>query len=230
MPLALGNQLHQIGFDLGGGAFFAEPEPLAEPAHVGVHGDAGVDAKTPGQHHRSGFTGHPRKHQQLLHGLGHLTAVVLHEQARAAHDRLGLVAKKASGLHVGLHIARLHRGGRGGIGEAGKQGRGHLVDPLIGALGRQHGGHQQFVGRAPIQGTGGLGIELAQPLKDERRAHLGTLQRLNSCWTAGSWEVSLTISTALNPTKNTKPDCIKAIWKRSGRGLPRTPSSSSSTN
>ena len=39
-----------------------------------------------------------------------------------------------------------------------------------------------------------------------------------------------TISSTLRPTRNTNPDCRKAIWKRSGRGRPRRPSSSSSTN
>ena len=66
-----------------------------------------------------------------------------------------------------LHICRGHvlRGGKGN-----KQVFGHLIDPLVGALGRQAPHHQQTPGVvSPLQGAGSIGVEVFEGSYDELR-------------------------------------------------------------
>lgn len=67
-------------------------------------------------------------------------------------------------MDVGLHVGRLclRQGLQGG--EAGEEGGGHLIDPLIGALGGEAGGKEQLIVLLVLQGTDAIGIQVFECL------------------------------------------------------------------
>jgi len=74
---------------------------------------------------------------------------------------------EAGGAH---HLFQVLLGGCGQFGRAGPAGeevRRDHVHARVGALGGQHGGHQQFPGVGVVQGGNGLGISEAQALEDD---------------------------------------------------------------
>ena len=73
-------------------------------------------------------------------------------------DGLGLLAEEPRPLDQLLDPGRLGRGQGVRRRELGEQRRRHLVDHLVGALGRQDGGDDQLPGRAMIELAPGVGI------------------------------------------------------------------------
>ena len=69
-------------------------------------------------------------------------------------------------MDVGLHVGRLclRQGLQGG--EAGEEGGGHLIDPLIGALGGEAGGKEQLIVLLVLQGTDAIRVQFFQPVDD----------------------------------------------------------------
>ena len=111
-----------------------------------------------------GFSAHPGQGEQLLHGARHLAMELFQQHAGGKDNVLGLGPEKAAGVDVGLHVGRLclRQGLQGG--EAGEEGGGHLIDPLIGALGGEAGGKEQLIVLLVLQGTDAIGIQVFECL------------------------------------------------------------------
>ena len=75
-----------------------------------------------------------------------------------------LAREKAGGADVLLHLVHVGPGQGLQGGEAGKQGGGDLVDPLVGTLGGQTHGEEQLVVLAVVQRADSLGIGLLEAL------------------------------------------------------------------
>ena len=143
----------------------AQPHPVGHAEHVRIHRDGGHAPKALASRRWRSCAPHAGQCGERLHGAGHLAAVVLlHDEAAGGDDVGGLVLKPQL-LTIGLHV--LHAGG-GHVAHRGvalkERGR-HLVDLLIGALGREHHGHQRLVGVAEMQLRPRVGIQRAKPFR-----------------------------------------------------------------
>ena len=77
---------------------------------------------------------------------------------------LALARKKPQEWMYGLHVGRLclRQGLQGG--EAGEEGGGHLIDPLIGALGGEAGGKEKLIVLLVLQGTDTIRVQVFECL------------------------------------------------------------------
>ena len=91
--------------------------------------------------------------------------MVLLQQHPGGKDNVpGLGPEKAAGVNVGFKVLRLRRGQSLQGRELGKEGRGHLVDPLVGALGGETGGKEKFIILLVLQGADAVWVKLFQRL------------------------------------------------------------------
>ena len=148
-PILFGNGLHQLLLRLFHRVCVRQPQPVADPEHMGVHRDGGY-AERVGQHHVGGFPPHTGKGLQRVHIPRYLSAVLLADQPAAFHD-IGRLALKAAAFDHRINV--LHAGGGHAfhIGIAFEQRRRDLVHLLVGALGGEHHRHQRFIGIAEVQ-------------------------------------------------------------------------------
>ena len=105
---------------------------------------------------------HAGEPQQLLHGSGDLAAKIGQQHLARQNNVPGLVAVKAAGADIILHIGNvcIGHGLQGGVG--GKQRRCDLVYPGVGALGGQADGNHQLVVLFIVQRTQSGGVALLQ--------------------------------------------------------------------
>ena len=107
-----------------------------------------------------GFPAHAGKPEQLLHGARDLAMKFGKQHLTGQHNVPGLVLIEAAGADIVFHIGnvRVCHGLQRGVG--GKQGRGDLIDPGVGALGGQPDGDHQLIVLFVVQGAQGIGIAL----------------------------------------------------------------------
>ena len=114
------------------------------------------------EHHIGGLSSHAGQLVQLLHGSRNPTLVIFDQAGGATADRLGFGAEKAGGAYQVLQF------GRGDVGEfhsraaALEKGRGHFVNPFIGALGGKNRRHKKLKGVGVIQFTVGVRVGLLE--------------------------------------------------------------------
>ena len=169
-PFLFGNEVHEIAFDLDGIGEFAEAKPAAEPANVGVHGDA-RDVEGVAEDDVGCLAGDAGQRQQFLHGAGDRAAVLLDQKPAALLNIAGLVAEKAGGADHVLQLGAVGLRERGGIGITAEEGRSDHVDALVGTLGGQDGGDQELQWIGEGQGAMRVGIEPGR-WRTMRRARL----------------------------------------------------------
>ena len=143
-PLFGGYERHQILFDFLWGFLLGQAQPLGEPLDMGVDDDAVGQAKTDAAHDVGGLAGHAGQPGQFIHLARHFAAEFLADQSACALDALGFVAKETGGTDQFLQLRAVGGGHCFRRRETGEQGRRHLVDPLVGALGRKDRRHQQL--------------------------------------------------------------------------------------
>ena len=114
------------------------------------------------QHQVGRLAAYPWQLQQLLHGAGDLPSVIPQQHLGCQHDVPGLGPEKAGGMDVLLHLSHIGPGQVLQGWEAGIQGGGDLVHPLVGALGRQTHGEQQLIVLFIVQGANPVGVERLQ--------------------------------------------------------------------
>jgi len=170
-------------FEFHGVGLGRQPEASRKSPDMRVHWKPGkVHRHAPD--HVGSFAATPRDRDEVLHRRRHLAVETLDQGLSHSHQRPGLVPIEAGGPHQFLDI--LERGYRQILGRriAGEQRRGHDVDPHIGALRRENGGSEQFVGIAVIEFAVGVGVFEDEPseclggsaLRRSRSSHrIGTL-------------------------------------------------------
>ena len=142
-----------------------QPQQAGDPDAVGVADVARLAVHVP-QDQVGGLAAHAGQPQQVLHIVRHPAAEIRQQHLRRGHDIPGLGPPEAAGADVFPHLLRAG-GGKGLQGrKPGKQRRGHLVHPGVGALGRQAHGKQQLIVLSIVQGTRRVGIQLLQPPDD----------------------------------------------------------------
>ena len=110
------------------------------------------------QNQVGGLAAHTGQLEQLLHGVGHPAAVLLHQHAGGGYNVPGLGPEEAGGMDIGFHLGGVGLGQRLQGGKAGKEGGSDHVDPLIGTLGGQTHGKEQLVGLGVLERTEPFGV------------------------------------------------------------------------
>ena len=104
--------------------------------------------------------------QQLLHGSGNFSVVILKKHLTSENNVPGFVLVKPAGMHQFFHMGNIRSGHGFQSGIGFKQGRSYQIHPGIGTLGRQTDGNHQLIVLAVVQGTGGFRITGFHNLND----------------------------------------------------------------
>ena len=113
------------------------------------HAQADHDGDGQGDGHVAACAGQARRHHQ-----------------EDGHDVPGLGPEKAAGVDVALHLLHIRFGKALQGGEAGEEGGGDLVYPLVGALGGQAHGKEQLIILTVVQRAAGFRVFLQQQPDD----------------------------------------------------------------
>ncbi len=148
-------------------------EAEGDPLDVGVDHHPG-DAESVAEDHVGRLAPHPRQGGQRLQAGRHLPPCSATRAAAQPSRLLALLRKNPVERISSSSSAGSARASASGVGIAAKQFRRHLVDPHIGALGREDGGHQQLPGAVEVQGALGTGIGPGENVQ-HRRGLLPTL-------------------------------------------------------
>ena len=102
--------------------------------------------------------------------LRHLAAEPLGERRAQLDQGVGLGPEEAGRLDHLLELGPVGGGVRGGVGIAREDQRRDQIDPLVGALGRQDGGHQQLERGGEVELDVGVGIGRGEDAVDRAGA------------------------------------------------------------
>jgi len=165
-PQVTGQQLLELGGDLLRIPVVGEPETPREPLDVGVDGDARGDAERLAKHDLRGLAADAGERGEGVEVPRHLATGVGHQLPRRGLQVAGLLAVEPHRPDDLFDVAGFGGGKLGRSRPPLEQRRRHLVDPHVGALRRQHGGHQQLPRRAVVELAQRLGVQLLEPLRD----------------------------------------------------------------
>ena len=143
-PVLSEHQLHQSRFDLNRIVQPGETHAAGETAHVGVDDDSLGQIEGVAQNHIGGFTADSRKFVEMFHRLRNLAPVILDQGSGTAANRFGFGAVKAGGAYDRFKFSRGNFRKIPGCFASLEKGRGHLVDPRIGALGGKNGRDEEL--------------------------------------------------------------------------------------
>ncbi len=164
-PVLAREERHKVGLNAIGISLFGPAEAARESAHMRVHGNARC-AERIAEHNVGGLATDPRQGDQILKPIGHLPAKVIAQGLRKTLNAGGLGAVEPRGLDERLKFFTIGARVRRGVGVALEQCGGHLIHSAIGALRRQHGGHQQLQRCSEIQLTVRVRIRLGEHPSD----------------------------------------------------------------
>ena len=155
-----------------------QPQPPADADAVGVGDDAGLVEDVP-QDEVRGLAADAGQGGEPFQRVGELSAPLFNQLPGECLDIPGLGVEKAAGADDLFEVfdGRVRQRLEGRV--AAIEHPRHLVDPLVGALGREAGGDQQLVGLFIGEGTDGVGVFLLQRLNRPQRLFLPIFQRFN---------------------------------------------------
>lgn len=107
-----------------------------------------------------------RQRDQILQAIRHLPTEAISDRLADAQEGRGLLTEEARGRDERLEVTAVSRRIVGGGSVSGKQDRGHRVDPLVGALGAEHGGNEQLQRSAEVEFASRIRIGLPQDRDD----------------------------------------------------------------
>lgn len=133
-PLALREQVHEIGFDPISIRLLGPAESKGKPRHVSIDRDS-RDAKGIAEDDVGGLAAHPGQSHKISEPGRHLPSEVITQRLCETLQTGSLGSEKAGGLDHLLEFAAVCRGIGGGRGVLREQRRRDLIYPAIGALG-----------------------------------------------------------------------------------------------
>jgi hypothetical protein len=131
------HECHELGFDLQRVVTLGEAQPVRDPQHVGVDGDALVHSVGMSDHDVRGLAPDPRQRHELSDRARHDAAVTLQEPPGEADEAPRLGAEEAGRSDDLLDVGGRRRGECGRIRVAREELWGDLVHALVRTLGRQ---------------------------------------------------------------------------------------------
>ncbi len=153
-------------FDLPGILGPGQAQSKTQTLDMSVYGDTLMVSKSMRENDIGRLSGHSRQGQKVLHGGRNLGIIILYKCAGALNEVLGLIPVQAGGADNFFHfrlfgLSQIQNGGPT-TEEVGSDS----IDPGVGALGGQYGGHQELPGRMPGKLAAHLGISLTQTVQD----------------------------------------------------------------
>jgi hypothetical protein len=134
-PALLGEELAEILLDAHRIGFPSPAEAASQSLDVGIDDHSG-DREDIAKNNIGGLASDPREGDQIFHPARHFAAVVSNQSLGTADDVFRLVAEEAGGADEIFQFGGISCRQGLGIGVAGKEGGGDLVDPDIGTLRR----------------------------------------------------------------------------------------------
>lgn len=163
-------QLRKIGFHFDRIRVAGKSQPAREPSDVGVHNDAGIDAKGVAKHDIGGFATDTRQGGQGFQIGGDLPAVPVNQCCRHSPDVFCLVAKEARAadevFQLLLRNVRIVLNGGAALKQAGRD----KVYPFVSALGRENGRHKKLQRIFKMECTVRVRVNGRQSLEKDLRA------------------------------------------------------------
>lgn len=140
----MGDDFHQCLLHFDGVVLPGEAHPAGKPPDMGIDHDSLGQIEGVAQNHIGGFSAHPRKFVEMFHRLRNLAPVILDQGSGTAANRFGFGAVKAGGAYDRFKFSRGNFRKIPGCFASLEKGRGHLVDPRIGALGGKNGRDEEL--------------------------------------------------------------------------------------
>lgn len=142
-----------------------EADPFGDAEDVGVDGHGGFVVDD-GEDDVGGFAADALQGLEGFNGVGDAAAVCLFEAAGHGDEVAGFGAGVGDGADVFEDLVFGGGGEVGGGGIAVEEGRGHEVDPFVGALGGEDHGDEEFVGGAVVEFALDVGHVFGEPADD----------------------------------------------------------------
>jgi hypothetical protein len=176
-PLAAGQELRQLPLDLLRVLGPNQAEPPVHALHVRVHREGGLPEGA-AEHHVGGLARDAAQGDQGLDVVGHPPGEALRDVPRGRLDGARLLPEEPGAVHEPLDLAG-RCGGQGARGPVAREElRRHLVHDLVGALGREDGGHEQLEGGLEPERGARVRVGPAQAARDALRAQAALFQAL----------------------------------------------------
>lgn len=162
VPVLLGKKTLKIALRLFDARTAGQPPTLRQAMDMSID-RKGRHAKRLGHYDTGGLVADARQTFELFEAARHFAPKPADKLLRKADDRLGLLGSQPTATDEILDFGRGEPGHRLRRRGQGEEFRGYLIDPAVGALGREENRDQQGIGVAMIEGYGRFGIKLRQP-------------------------------------------------------------------
>jgi hypothetical protein len=165
-PGGAGEELDEVFLDADGVGEFGEGEALGETADMGVDDDAFVFIEGVSEDDIGGFASDTGKDGEGFEGVGDFAAVLGEEFGGHGADVFRLVAEEAGGADEGFEFVLGNGGVVGGGAAALKERGGDDVHALVGALGAEHRGDEEFQRVGVDEFAVGVRVDFWKPLEE----------------------------------------------------------------
>ena len=108
-PVLPWESVHQIALDLFGRFLPGEPESACEPQYVGIDSDTFVFSEDDREDDGRSFPTDAGQFCECLHGIGHLPAMILDQQATHFLDVPRFAMKRSTGMDIVLEFDARNR-------------------------------------------------------------------------------------------------------------------------
>ncbi len=152
---------------LSGRRLLGEAHPARQALHMGIHHHPFVDPEGVSENDVRGLSPDPGKAGELHQSPGKLASMLSYQGPGHPDEVLRLVSEKPCGVDHLFQLVRRSGSQSDGIGIAPEQLRCDLVHSLVGALGREDGGHRQLKGISMVQRRHRLGVFPLEKLENE---------------------------------------------------------------
>ena len=163
-PGIAGEELDQVLLDADGVAEFCESQALGETAHMGVDDDTFVFVKGISEDDIGRLASRAGECGERFEGGWHFAAVSGQEGGTHGADIFRLVAVEAGGADEGLEFLLRNLSVVGCGAAALEEVFGNDVDPLVGALGGEDGGDEEFERIRVVELAVGVGVNGREPV------------------------------------------------------------------
>lgn len=183
-PLILGNEPHEVLFNLLRVFLSGETQPLTDACDVGIHNHSRRDSISGSQDDVGCFSSHAGERDQIVHRGRNLPAVFFIQNSAAFPNISGLVPVKTGTLNVLFQFSQWHGRVVPGGAILFEEVFCHLIDAFIRALGGKYCRHQKLQGIGKIERAGGVRKLFLEYFQDSPNALRGTSSH---CYPGSPW-------------------------------------------
>ena len=165
-PVGLGDNLHQIVFDLFGRVLPGQAEAAAQAVNMRVNHNPFSFAVRDAEDDTGGFAAAAGQLDEFGHRVGHLPGMTLGNGLTTIADGFGFVAEETGGFDAFLQLSGRRGGELGRRPVFGEEGGRDLIDAFVGALGAEDGGDEELERVGVVEFAVHVGVGGAQDAAD----------------------------------------------------------------